>query len=375
MANNGDTHRSTDAAELGAERNQLMNKYTTLSPGEVYEIVKHERDQYIERLSQMEKEIDGLKQRLNKHASGHTESLTLIFENEIQKLKLEKLNAQLEHANRLAYKAGMADISREIIHNIANVMTGALTSISSTDKLLNNLIKNKRLIKAGALLENKVQAFKEQFFEDEENKTLIEYYLHIGQKYLGLFETARANTKYASERLNEINAIIAALQEYTEIPDQLDYEHDLIKIVNDVLIMNSVALTDQKVTVQKEFSDVPLVLTQGLRIVQILNCIVSNAAEAMRPTPPDSRVLKAAVSRDDDYVKIEITDNGCGIAPADLKEVFFYDYRLKGKGYGTSLHYCANYLAKINGKIYALSDGPDKGATIGIKIPIRRRSM
>ncbi len=322
------------------------------------------------RLAEVEAEIDGLKRRLSKHASAHTKSLTLLFEKEVQKLELEKLNFELEQANRVAYKVGMADISREIIHNIGNVMNSALTSISSTHSMLSRLTRSNQLDKAGQLLENKVQTINDHLFEDKESKRLLKFYRKAGNVYMSILESAQQNTARAISNIDKISAIISALGEYIETPKQMLYAHNLTKIANDVLIMNSVLLSEHEIVVQKEFADVPPVTTQGLRVVQILNTLIGNAVEAMRNTPQDERLLTVSVFPNDETVVIEIKDNGCGFSADDLEDVFAHDFRLKGKGYGTSLHYCANYVAIINGEIYANSDGPQKGTTVGVKIPL-----
>ena len=72
-------------------------------------------------------------------------------------------------------------------------------------------------------------------------------------------------------------------------------------------------------------------------------------------------------------LEIALRDTGGGFSPEIEKKIFNYGFTTKdsgGRGFG--LHFCANYLQSIQGSIRAESEGPGKGATFFVNIPIEK---
>jgi two-component system, NtrC family, sensor kinase len=67
---------------------------------------------------------------------------------------------------------------------------------------------------------------------------------------------------------------------------------------------------------------------------------------------------------------IEVSDNGPGIAPADLEHVFdpFYTTKEPGKGTGLGLSICARLVEGMGGQIYA-GEGAEGGARFMVRLP------
>ncbi len=77
---------------------------------------------------------------------------------------------------------------------------------------------------------------------------------------------------------------------------------------------------------------------------------------------------------------IDITDNGIGIAPKDLKRIFQKFQRLSSpdipnvKGTGLGLYWVKEIIKYHGGKISATSKGADKGTTFHIELPVYKVS-
>lgn len=70
--------------------------------------------------------------------------------------------------------------------------------------------------------------------------------------------------------------------------------------------------------------------------------------------------------------KIFVKDDGIGIPPSQLERIFNAGERLKknnAEGVGMGLTFCRKVIEQHNGKIWAESDGENKGTTIYIKLP------
>ncbi|MDI6796436.1 MAG: ATP-binding protein, partial [Desulfatibacillaceae bacterium] len=90
----------------------------------------------------------------------------------------------------------------------------------------------------------------------------------------------------------------------------------------------------------------------------------------------DIRISKAGRK-----VHIEFSDNGMGFEPKLRKKIFKKFFQIgspdtmSAKGFGLGLFLVAN-IAKIhNGKISAHSDGPGKGATFTLTLPLAEKKL
>ena len=113
--------------------------------------------------------------------------------------------------------------------------------------------------------------------------------------------------------------------------------------------------------------DLPPVLADRRRIVQVLNNLLANAA---RHTPA-SAVIRVAAVREAEHVAISVADDGAGVEPALLPHLF---RRNVGGTDGTAsqglgLAICKGLVEAHGGRIRAASDGPGEGTTITFTIP------
>ena len=114
--------------------------------------------------------------------------------------------------------------------------------------------------------------------------------------------------------------------------------------------------------------DLPLVLADRRRIVQVLNNLLANAARHTR----SSAVIRVAAIRDRQHVAISVADDGAGVAPDLLPHLF---RKHVGGASGTASHglglaICQGLVEAHGGRIRAASDGPGQGTTITFTIPV-----
>ncbi len=118
--------------------------------------------------------------------------------------------------------------------------------------------------------------------------------------------------------------------------------------------------------------DLPLVLADKLRVVQVLGNLLSNAAGY---SPEGSSILVSAV-RDGVHVAVSVTDRGRGI-PAELLPQLFRKFSRANvaaggagtDGSGLGLAICKGIVEAHGGRIRAESDGPGLGARLTFTLP------
>jgi signal transduction histidine kinase len=99
----------------------------------------------------------------------------------------------------------------------------------------------------------------------------------------------------------------------------------------------------------------------------VLNLIV-NALESMVA----SGTLKIDARYNHGMAEMVFTDNGCGMSPAVLENVFepFFTKRRDGKGTGLGLSISHRIINQHHGEIMASSPGPEQGSTFTVRLPI-----
>jgi signal transduction histidine kinase len=108
----------------------------------------------------------------------------------------------------------------------------------------------------------------------------------------------------------------------------------------------------------------------------VLQNLIINAADAVREAGLSQGALRltAAIEHGEGQPQLHIQcqDNGNGIAPEHLKHVFDKGYSTKSRttNEGIGLHWCANAIRSLGGRIWAVSDGTGLGASLHVMLPI-----
>jgi signal transduction histidine kinase len=111
----------------------------------------------------------------------------------------------------------------------------------------------------------------------------------------------------------------------------------------------------------------------------VLQNLIINAADAVRDAGKERGVLRlsAEIVSDADLPQLHLQckDDGVGIAPQNLERVFEKGFSTKSPetNHGIGLHWCANVIGALGGRIWAASDGPGCGASLHVLVPLASR--
>ena len=114
--------------------------------------------------------------------------------------------------------------------------------------------------------------------------------------------------------------------------------------------------------------DLPRVMADEQRIVQVLNNLFSNASMYA----PESSVIHVSAVRDGVHVAISVTDEGQGVSPEQLPYLF-QKYTGGGdrpRGVGLGLAICKGLVEAHGGRIRAENAGPGQGTRFTFTIPL-----
>ena len=116
-------------------------------------------------------------------------------------------------------------------------------------------------------------------------------------------------------------------------------------------------------------SDLPLVVADRLRIVQVIGNLLSNAARHSS----ESSVIRVSAVREDFHVAVSVADEGRGIPSERLPHLFrkFSRFETEGEGgdTGLGLAICKGIVEAHGGRIWAESEGPGMGARFTFTLP------
>jgi signal transduction histidine kinase len=67
---------------------------------------------------------------------------------------------------------------------------------------------------------------------------------------------------------------------------------------------------------------------------------------------------------------VVVCDNGIGIPPENMNQIFNHGFTTKKDGHGFGLHSGANAAKEMGGKLAGRSDGPGQGAEFTLELPV-----
>jgi C4-dicarboxylate-specific signal transduction histidine kinase len=175
--------------------------------------------------------------------------------------------------------------------------------------------------------------------------------------------------------VEHIKEIVAMQQNYARVSGRLE-QISVSKLMDDALQLNIAGLNRHGIDVVRRYSDVPPLTMDKHKVLQILVNLVHNAKYALDESLTKEKRLTAAISiNGDNRVKVSVSDNGVGIPPENLTRIFSHGFTTRKGGHGFGLHSGANAAREMGGQLTGFSEGPGKGATFTLELPIANRNL
>jgi PAS domain S-box-containing protein len=281
--------------------------------------------------------------------------------------KLDQVHKQLLETSR---QAGMAEVATSVLHNVGNVLNSVNVSSSLiADKVRNSKVVN--LARIVTLLQGHQKDFGAFFNENPKGKRLPAYLAELAGHLTQEQEDILQEVGSLVENIIHIKEIVAMQQEYAKFSG-VEESLQPVDLIEDALRMNLGAVNRHNVKIQRDFAEVPPVLTEKHKVLQILVNLIRNAKYACDDSGREDKQISLRVRNGDGRVKISVIDNGIGIPAENLSLIFNHGFTTRKDGHGFGLHSGANAAKELGGNLVVLSEGPGLGATFTLELPIQK---
>jgi signal transduction histidine kinase len=276
-----------------------------------------------------------------------------------------KLQLQLREASR---QAGMAEIATNVLHNVGNV----LNSVNISASLVADRVRKPRaagLSKVVTLLREHETDLGTFVTADERGKHLPFYLGQLAEHLLLDQTVAMQELDSLRKNIDHIKEIVSMQQSYSKlvgVPERLAVS----SLVEDALRMNMGAFNRHGVSVGCDFEEVPEIVVEKHKVLQILVNLLRNAKYACEAADRSDKRVDIRVARHAEGVQISIADNGVGILPEHMTRIFGHGFTTKKDGHGFGLHSGALAAREMGGALRAQSAGPGLGATFTLDLPL-----
>ena len=183
-------------------------------------------------------------------------------------------------------------------------------------------------------------------------------------------------TQTIIKEVSRLEKILNDLLNYTREESLVFKELDLRDILEESLSMVTEGIRSRGIQLVKEFAEgVPKVIGDSLQLKQAFFNLINNACQAMSDstrTEKEKGVLSLRVhpfsKNGSSYIKVEVEDNGKGIDPENLHNIFNPFYSTKESNLGLGLPIVHKIITSHRGQI-EVDNHPGKGVNFIITLP------
>jgi PAS domain S-box-containing protein len=286
----------------------------------------------------------------------------------------KEADARLEEAHKrlleVSRQAGMSEVATSVLHNVGNV----LNSVNVSSSLISEKIKNSKvpnIAKAVALMRAHESDLANFLTQDPKGRQLLEYLANLAAHLTQEQADVLQETGSLANKIMHIKEIVAMQQNCARtsgVPESLSS----VDLVEDAVRMNITSMERHHVKVVREYAEVPPILVEKHKVLQILVNLISNAKYACNHSGREDKQITLRVANGAGRIKISVTDNGVGIPGENLTRIFNHGFTTKKNGHGFGLHSGALAANELGGKLLAFSEGPDRGAIFTLELPVQK---
>jgi two-component system, NtrC family, sensor kinase len=210
-----------------------------------------------------------------------------------------------------------------------------------------------------------------EFFSADERGRQVPTYLqqlaeHLEQEHTDM----RRELTELVMNVEHIKEIVATQQNYARMLGVAEVV-DLSAVLEDAIRIHGGAYERHGIKLIRQYDPIPETALDKHKVMQIVINFLANAKYACDAGKQNDKTVTVRIKRlSPERVRIEVADNGIGIAPENLTRVFSQGFTTRKGGHGFGLHSGALAARELGGSISAESPGIGQGAIFSLELPI-----
>lgn len=318
----------------------------------------------LSRLSQVLVEVGRSGDLSRRVANGRSDEIGLLARRfDLMLQELAKARAQLLEQS---YGAGIAEMASGVLHNIRNQLAPISMRLGRIEDSISR--------PANAGISRAIEELRSSEADSARKQKILQFLelslARIGNQQTGMVEEFRGITK----DFLQIEQVLKDLDRFSHSTSTL-VSIRLGDVVRESLsAIPKYSGFEPTYAIHPVIETVPPVVANRFVMKNILQNLLVNAVESMIAAGKrhGNISISAAETGEDGSPSVDlyVRDEGVGIAAENLDLLFVRNFSTKkGERRGTGLHWCANSMLAMGGRIVAESQGAGHGATLHLIIP------
>ncbi len=301
-----------------------------------------ELDYMNRQMAQLNQEISNLQRKLIKEKHSLEKALEELKQTQAMLIQSEKMNA-------------LGQLVAGVAHEINNPLAYVFSNIHSLKESFADICQ------AYEALEKLIE-------QSTEEKTIADCH-RIREQYdiSFLFEDFEDLQRASLQGLDRVKRIVEDLRNFSRLDESEIKPIDLLENLKSTVSLAQPELRKRQVELKLEVEpELNLECYPALFNQVLLNLIV-NAAQSM----DGGGELTLSARAENDTIRIDVSDTGCGISAEQLNQIFnpFFTTKPVGQGTGLGLSIAYQIIHEKHGGTIEVASVPDQGTTFTITVP------
>jgi two-component system, NtrC family, sensor kinase len=283
---------------------------------------------------------------------------------------IEKVAQSRADLVKAARAAGMSEIATGVLHNVGNVLNSV--NVSAT------LVADRARGSSTADLRKVMDALRPEaddlaafIARDPRGKHLYPLLDSLSEQLASDQETIQSEVRALCDGIQHIKELVQAQQSHAGRAGVRELVSLGEQIEAALAITGQAIEAGPEIEIHREIEELAPTAIDRHRVMEVLVNLIQNARQSVGESDVRPARIWLRLERvSDDRVRIEVRDNGVGIRAENLARVFTHGFTTKKAGHGFGLHASANAATEMGGKLTAHSDGPGRGATFVLELPL-----
>ena len=320
------------------------------------------RKQVRARTSELSREIEG-------HELTEGRLQNEIGERKRMQEQVEKTHKELMIASR---QAGMAEVATNVLHDVGNT----LNSVNISTTIIGDTVRKAEsgnLSRAVSMMRDHLPDISTFLHHDPKGKLILDYVDRLAAHLKSQQMRALEEVQNLRKNVEHIKSVVSMQQGYAKVAGVIE-TFRVTEVMEDAMKMNEETLENHHLKVVRDYDPAPLMVsTDRHKVLQVLINLIQNARQACDESTSNGKCITLRIAGGDGMALISVTDDGVGVTPENRERIFNHGFTTRKNGHGFGLHSSALTAKEMGGDLQFQSDGPGKGATFTLLLPLDKK--